>query len=296
MTEIIGDKNSQSGKIKSKSSLNYTNIARKSLIYALLVIIAIIIIVPLLWLVGSSFNPGASLFGSTMFPRKPTLYHFRRLFTETDYLLWYKNTLRIATANMILSVLLTTITAYAFSRFRFKGRKAALMTMLILQMFPGFMAMVAIFVLLKQIGLLNTHLGLILVYAGGQIPFNTWLAKGYFDGIPVSLDEAAKIDGASNFTIFRKVILPLAKPIITFIALTNFVGPWMDFIFPRLILRTADKHTLALGLFDMAVGQQATHFTVFAAGAILVAIPVTILFLFLQKHIVEGLTRGAVKM
>lgn len=289
MTEITGGKDGQ-------SSLDYTSITRKLLIYAFLVMIAIIIIVPLLWLVGSSFNPGASLFGSTMFPRNPTLYHFRRLFTETDYLLWYKNTLRIATVNMLLSVLLTTATAYAFSRFRFKGRKPALMTMLILQMFPGFMAMVAIFVLLKQVGLLNTHLGLILVYAGGQIPFNTWLAKGYFDGIPVSLDEAAKIDGASNFTIFRKIILPLAKPIITFIALTNFIAPWMDFIFPRIILRTPDQFTLALGLFDMAVGQQATHFTVFAAGAILVAVPVTILFLFLQKYIVEGLTRGAVKM
>ncbi len=296
MTEIISDKNNLSGELASQRTIKYINITQKLFTYALLIIIAIIVIVPLLWLVGSSLNPGASLFGSTMFPRNPTLVHFRRLFLETDYLLWYKNTLRIATANMILSVILTTITAYAFSRFRFTGRKTTLMAMLVLQMFPGFMAMTAIFVLLLQVGLLNTHLGLILVYAGGQIPFNTWLAKGYFDGIPVSLDEAAKIDGASSFTIFRKIILPLAKPIITFIALTNFVAPWMDFIFPRLILRTPDKHTLALGLFDMAVGQQATHFTVFAAGAILVAIPVTILFLFLQKHIVEGLTRGAVKM
>lgn len=295
MTELTGKINTQFETRKRKRKINYGDLILKSLTYLLLISIAVIVIVPLLWLVGSSLNPGMSLFGSTMFPANPTLIHYENLFFETDYLLWYTNTLKIATSNMVLSVILTTLTAYAFSRFRFKGRKITLMSMLVLQMFPGFMAMTAVFVLLMHLGLLNTHLGLVLVYAGGQIPFNTWLAKGYFDGIPRSLDEAAKIDGASNLTIFIKIILPLARPIITFIALVNFIGPWMDFIFPRLILRTADKRTLALGLFDMATGQQATHFTLFAAGAILVAIPVTILFLFLQKHIVEGLTRGATK-
>ncbi len=296
MTAISINDKKENNNFKKQRRVNYSDLIFKTLIYLLLISIAIIVIVPLLWLVGSSLNPGMSLFGSTMFPENPTFMHYRTLFLETDYLLWYRNTLKIATANMILSVILTTMTAYVFSRFRFKGRKITLMAMLVLQMFPGFMAMTAIFVLLLHLGLLNTHMGLILVYAGGQIPFNTWLAKGYFDGIPRSLDEAAKIDGASSFTIFIKIILPLARPIITFIALTNFIGPWMDFIFPRLILRTAEQRTLALGLYDMATGQQATHFTLFAAGAILVAIPVTLLFLYLQKHIVEGLTKGAVKM
>ncbi|MCD5415064.1 MAG: sugar ABC transporter permease [Clostridiales bacterium] len=296
MTEMAINTKKESNNPKKKKSIKYGAIIFKTFIYFLLISIAVIVILPLLWLVGSSLNPGMSLFGSTMFPENPTFMHYRNLFFETDYLLWYKNTLKIATSNMLLSVVLTTLTAYAFSRFRFKGRKITLMAMLVLQMFPGFMAMTAIFVLLLHLGLLNTHMGLILVYAGGQIPFNTWLAKGYFDGIPRSLDEAAKIDGASSFTIFIKIILPLARPIITFIALTNFIAPWMDFIFPRLILRTACQRTLALGLYDMATGQQATHFTLFAAGAILVAIPVTLLFLYLQKHIVEGLTKGAVKM
>ncbi|MGV8145318.1 MAG: sugar ABC transporter permease [Alkaliphilus sp.] len=296
MTEFEINTKKDKNNDKRTKSKRLNDIVFKFIIYLLLISVAAIVIVPLLWLVGSSLNPGRSLFGSTMFPANPTFIHYKTLFLETDYLLWYKNTLKIATVNMLLSVVLTTLTAYAFSRFRFRGRKITLMSMLVLQMFPGFMAMTAIFVLLLHLGLLNTHMGLILVYAGGQIPYNTWLAKGYFDGIPRSLDEAAKIDGATNLTVFRKIILPLARPIITFIALTNFIAPWMDFIFPRLILRTADKRTLALGLYDMATGQQATHFTLFAAGAILVAIPVTLLFLYLQKHIVEGLTKGAVKM
>ena len=295
MTELTGKINTQFETRKRKRKINKDDLIYKPLTYLLLILISVIVILPLLWLVGSSLNPGMSLFGSTMFPANPTLIHYRNLFFETDYLLWYRNTLTIATSNMVLSVILTTLTAYAFSRFRFKGRKFTLMLMLVLQMFPGFMAMTAVFVLLMHLGLLNTHLGLVLVYAGGQIPFNTWLAKGYFDGIPRSLDEAAKIDGASNLTIFKKIILPLARPIIAFIALVNFIGPWMDFIFPRLIPRTAGQRTLALGLYDMATGQQATHFTLFAAGAILVAVPITILFLFLQKLFIEGLTRGATK-
>jgi arabinogalactan oligomer/maltooligosaccharide transport system permease protein len=166
---------------------------------------------------------------------------------------------------------------------------------MILQMFPAFLAMTAIFILISKLGLLDSHWGLILVYAGGQIPFNTWLCKGFFDGIPRSLDEAAKIDGASNMTIFVKIILPLAQPIITLVALTNFMGPWFDFIFPQILLKSSSNKTLAMGLFQWVQKQQNTQFTRFAAGAILVAIPITLLFVFLQKYIVEGLSSGATK-
>ncbi|WP_084281186.1 sugar ABC transporter permease [Alkaliphilus transvaalensis] len=279
----------------STKNFKISDIFVKILIYFMLLTISVIVIVPIIWIVGAAFNPGNSLFSSTIIPKNFSTVHFRTLFRETDFPIWYKNTLKIATINMFVSVLLTTSAAYVFSRYRFKGRKFGLMTMLILQMFPSFLAMTAIYVLLLQVGLLNTHMGLILVYATGQIPYNTWLAKGYFDGIPRSIDEAAKIDGASNLMIFRKIILPLAKPIIAFIAITNFIGPWMDFILPRLILRSADKKTLAIGLWEMAVQQHNTKFTVFAAGSVLVAIPITILFIYLQKHIVEGLTKGAVK-
>ncbi|WP_427338363.1 sugar ABC transporter permease [Caloranaerobacter sp. DY30410] len=267
----------------------------KVVLYAILLFLTFVVLAPVIWIIGSSLNPGNSLYGSTLIPKNPTLIHYKELFTKTNFVRWYFNTLKIATINMILSVIFTTITAYVFSRFKFKGKKVGLVSMLVLQMFPSFLSMTAIYVLLMQMGLLNTHLGLILVYAGGQIPYNAWLVKGYFDGIPKSLDEAARIDGASNLTIFRKIILPVARPIITFIALTQFTAPWMDYILPRLILRSADKKTLAMALYEMVTGQQNTKFTMFAAGSILVAIPITLLFIYLQKHIVEGLSAGATK-
>ncbi|KRQ87666.1 Maltose transport system permease protein MalG [Caloramator mitchellensis] len=278
-----------------KNKISIGRILGKIVLYAMLITSSIVVLVPILWIIGSSLNPGDSLYTSTMFPKNPTFIHYKELFTKTDFPIWYKNTLKIAFANMILSVILTTSSSYVFSRFKFKGKKQGLITILVLQMFPSFLAMTALYVLLMQINLLNTHLGLILVYAGGQIPYNTWLIKGYFDSIPKSLDEAARVDGASNFTTFTKIILPLARPIIVFIALTNFIGPWMDFIFPTLILRTAEKKTLAMGLFAMVTGQTNTKFTTFAAGAILVAVPITLLFVYLQKHIIAGLSSGAVK-
>lgn len=281
--------------IENKKKFSVQRLLKMIPVYTLLILISVLILAPVVWIVGSSLNPGTSLFSSSIIPKEPTLQHYRDLFTETDYKIWYLNTLKIATINMILSVILTTLTAYVFSRFRFKGRKFTIVAMLILQMFPAFMSMTAIYVLLYRLNLLNTHLGLILVYASGQIPYNTWLCKGYFEGIPKSLDEAAKIDGASNMTIFRKIIIPLAKPIITFVAISNFIGPWFDFVFPQLILRTSDKKTLALGLFEWIQKNQNTYFTRFAAGSILVAIPITVLFMFLQKYIVEGLSSGATK-
>lgn len=274
---------------------NGTSILGKIAVYALLISISIIILLPVIWIVLASFNSGTSLFSTSLIPKEPTLIHYKNLFTKTQFPIWYLNTLKIATINMIVSVVLTTMSAYVFSRFRFKGRKSALMTMMILQMFPSFLAMTAIYIMITKLGLINTHWGLILVYAGGQIPYNTWLCKGYFDGIPKSLDEAAKIDGASNMTIFTKIIMPLAKPIVVFVALTNFMAPWFDFIFPQIILKSTDKKTVAMGLFEWVQKQQNTNFTMFAAGAILVAVPITILFVFLQKHIVEGLSQGAVK-
>ena len=266
----------------------------KTFIYFILLAQTVIVLVPVVWIIGSSMNPGNSLYGSTLIPKNPTFIHYIELFTKTDFPKWYLNTLKIATLNMIFSVIIITITSYVLSRFRFKGRKQGLMAMLILQMFPTLLSMTALYVLLWQMNLLNNHWGLVLIYVGGGIPYNTWLVKGDFDGIPRSLDEAG-IDGASNLTIFRKIILPLAKPIITFVALTSFTGPWMDFLLPRLLIRSAENKTLAVGLYEWVTGQQNTKFTLFAAGAILVAIPIVILFAFLQKNIVEGLSSGASK-
>lgn len=265
------------------------------LIYLILIATAIAVIYPIYWIVLGAMNPGSSLFRTSILPTGLTLDHFRELFNETDYLLWYRNTLFVAVMNMVLSTVLVVSAAYAFSRFRFPGRRQTLMAMLVLQMFPSFMGMIAIYILLLQMNLLDNLWGLILVYAGGSIPFGAWLVKGYFDAIPKSLEEAARIDGASNFYVFFKVMMPLSVPIVTFVAVNNFIGPWMDFIFARLVLRSSDKYTLAIGLFNMVTGRSNTDFTKFAAGALLVAIPVSLLFLFLQKYIIEGLKAGANK-
>lgn len=276
-----------SGKAKEKITL--------FIIYTILTVTGIFVLYPIALVVVGSLNPGDTLSSTTFLPEKMTLNHYKYLFEETDFLLWYKNTLKIALLNMVISTFLIVTAAYAFSRFRFPGRRKGLMGMLVLQMFPSFMGMIAIYILLLQLGLLDNHWGLVLVYAGGSIPYGTWLVKGYFDGLPKSLEDAAKIDGASHTTIFFKVMLPLSYPVLTFIALTNFIGPWMDFIFARLILRSNENKTLAIGLFEMVRGMNNTKFTTFAAGAVLVAIPITLLYLFLQKYLIEGLKAGANK-
>jgi len=280
-------KTSTGGSLRDKLILTF--------IYTVFIITTLTVIYPILWVIMGSVNPGDTLNATSLFPKTMTLHHFEHLIQNTDYVLWFKNTLFIAFWNMVLSTLLIVTAAYAFSRFRFPGRKQTLMMMLVLQMFPGFMGMIAIYILLLQLGLLDNHWGLILVYAGGSIPFGAWLVKGYFDSMPRSLEEAAKIDGAGNITIFFKVMMPLAKPILVFTAINNFIGPWMDFIFARLVIRSSEKKTLAIGLFEMVTGRGNTEFTTFAAGAVIVAIPITIVFLAFQKQMVEGLKAGANK-
>ncbi|NLG87816.1 MAG: sugar ABC transporter permease [Clostridiaceae bacterium] len=269
--------------------------ATKVLIHIFLIICAVFSIYPIIWIVMSSLNPGNALYSSTLIPKNITISHYVELFTETDFGLWYMNTLKIAFFTMVLSVVFVVITAYALSQFRFRGRKLTLMTMLVLQAFPSFMSMIAVYLLLLQIGMLDTHLGLIIVYTAGAIPYGAWLVKGYFDSIPRSLPEAAKIDGATNMKVFVKVMMPLSTPIITFIALTNFMAPWMDFILARLVLRTASKKTLAIGLFEMVRDRANTEFTMFAAGAVMVAIPITVLFVILQRYVIQGIAEGACK-
>ncbi|MCU7667158.1 sugar ABC transporter permease [Bacillus thuringiensis] len=271
------------------------NFLRLALSYVFLFVLVFVVLFPIFLVIMGSFKSGNSITITSFKDFHFSLDHYRYLFEKTDYFQWYWNTLKIATGNMILSTVLVVTAGYAFSRYRFPGRKQGLMTMLVLQMFPSFMGMIAIFLLLDRVGLLNTHLGLIMVYAGGAIPFGAWLVKGYFDGIPRSLEEAARIDGAGHATVFFKVMMPLSKPILVFVAVNNFIGPWMDFIFARLVLTSTEKKTLAIGLFEMVTGRGNTQFTNFAAGAVLVAVPITILFIIFQKHIVDGLTAGANK-
>lgn len=264
-------------------------------VYALLIFMALLVLTPIVWIIGASFNPMSSLLSATAFPENPTVLHYVKLIKETKFVYWYANTLKIAIINMAISVVLTSMTSYVFSRFRFKGKRAGLLSILILQMFPSFMGMMATYNILWQLNLLDTHFGLILTYAAGQIPYNTWLVKGYLSNIPRSLDEAAKLDGASNLRIFTQIVLPLMKPILIFVALSQFITPWMDFIFPRMILSSPEKKTLAIGLYDMINANTNNNFTTFAAGAILVAVPITILYVCLQKYLIQGVTAGANK-
>ncbi|WP_144550877.1 maltosaccharide ABC transporter permease MalD [Bacillus mycoides] len=270
---------------------------RLSLSYFVIFIMCVIIFYPLLWIVGSSFNPGDSLSGSSIIPKNATLDHYRELLdlSQSNYLLWYKNTLKISVLTMIFSVLSISFTAYAFSRYRFVGRKNGLLTFLILQMIPNFSALIALYVLAQLAGLIDTHLALILIYVGGAIPMNTWLMKGYFDTIPKELDESARMDGAGHFRIFWQIIMPLAKPIVAVVALFTFIGPFTDFILASVILRTPENYTLAVGLYEMVAKKFGNEFTTFAAGSVLIAIPISILFLSLQKYFISGLTAGGTK-
>jgi len=265
------------------------------LLYLLLIFLSLIVIIPIIWIIGSSFNQGGTLAGASMFPSNPTVRHYVALFRETDYLRWYWNTFKIAVIHTIFSIFLSTSMGYVFSRFIFKGKKVTLILMLILQMFPSFMSMIALFVLFLNFGLLDTHWALILVYSAGQIPINTWLIKGYLTSVPKELDESAMLDGASKLQTFTRIIFPLITPIVSFVGVTAFITPWMDFIFPRLIISSNENLTLAVGLFNMIVGDETNDYTMFAAGAVLVAIPITILYIAMQKFLIEGITAGASK-
>ncbi len=276
---------------KVKSALELTGI------YAVFAFMAVIIIYPLLWAFGMSLNSGTSLYSSTIIPENWSLVHYKWLFTDpsSNYLTWYKNSLIVSTVSAVLSVGMTSLVAYAFSRYKFVGRQSGLYTFLILQMFPVIMAMVALYILLNLVGLLDSLTGLILIYVGGQIPFNAWLVKGYLDTIPRELDEASRMDGAGHMTVFIKIILPLAKPILAVVALFNFMGPLFDFILPSIILRSPENYTLALGLFNFINDKFANNFTRFSAGAILIAVPVSMIYLFLQRFLISGLTGGGTK-
>ncbi|MCC3376448.1 sugar ABC transporter permease [Cohnella sp. REN36] len=265
--------------------------------YVVLVILAISVLYPTIWILVSSFRPGGAIYSPTFFPSRWTSEHYSSLFTDKSFVFgrWYWNTLKISIFTMLFGTMSTTMVAYVLSRFRFKGRKVALSTLLILGMFPNFMALISIFLLLYQFDLLNTHLALIIVYSCGSPVLSTFIVKGYFDTIPRSLEESARIDGASHLTVFSKIMLPLAKPILTYMAVTTFVGPWVDFILARLVLRSREQWTVAVGLWDLATNFRTANFTMFAAGCVLVALPITVVYLLLQRFIVEGLTSGASK-
>jgi ABC-type maltose transport system permease subunit len=217
------------------------------------------------------------------------------------YCTWLKNSIKISTISTILSISITTMAAYAFSRFRFRGRQTMLKGILLINVFPGILALVSIFLMISQIGDifpdfgLNTHAGLILVYMGGSMGVNIWLMKGYLDTIPRDIDESAMVDGASQWQIFTRLILPLLRPILIVVGILSFIGTYGDFVLARILLKSSEQYTLMVGLQIFTAGQFSQKWGPFAAGALIGALPIMIIYLLLQDYIVGGLTQGAVK-
>ena len=282
----------------SKEKLSNRGRGKRALAYILLIAVCVIIIYPLLWTIGASFNPGNSLVSTSIIPKNPTNEHYLKLFAGEGnlfYKQWYLNSLKISVFTMLLSLISVSFTAYAFSRFRFKGRKNGLTLFMLLQMIPQFSALTAIFVLGQMLGLINSHWLLILIYVGGQIPMNSYLLKGYMDTIPMDLDESARIDGASRTRIFWQIIIPLSRPMLAVVAMNGFTGPLGDFALSSVILRNPESYTLPIGLYKLVSDKMGASYTTFAAGAILISIPIVIVFLSLQKHFVSSLTAGGTK-
>ena len=270
--------------------------------HLVLIIMLLVILFPAAWVLSTSFSAVNTLNTSSLFPTEFTVNNYVNLIKETPFLTWMKNSLIICISSTLIALFLTTTAGYAFSRFKFAGRRFGLMAMIIAQMFPGMMAMVALFKLLNWLGFLtsgaiglNTLTGLILIYAGGSIPFNTWMLKGYIDSIPKSIEESAYIDGASKWQTFTKIVLPLLGPMLVVVAIFSFILPYTDFLLPVILLQDPQKYTLAVGLRSLVSGQFTKNWTMFTAAATLGAIPIMIMFLSLQRFLVEGLTKGAVK-
>jgi arabinogalactan oligomer/maltooligosaccharide transport system permease protein len=254
-----------------------------------------LVIFPALWVVGSSFQPGIVFNSTTVIPSSFTLQHYQDLFANTGFLTWVRNSVIVCTAVGAITVLLVATMAYAFSRFRFTGRRYGLMFLLLVQMFPAQMSFIAFYYLLLQIHLLDTLVGLILVFIGSGLPFNAWLFKGYIDSLPRDLEEAAYVDGASKLQAYLRVILPLTRPMMAVIFIFVWFGLYSEYLVSSWLLTTQSNFTVPLGLYQFLNNGFLSNWTEFAAGAVLGTIPLMIIFLAMQRFLVAGLARGAVK-
>jgi arabinogalactan oligomer/maltooligosaccharide transport system permease protein len=280
---------------------------RRRISIGLRLIIAVILIIfsvfPILWVISASLNPTGSLATQKLIPPNPGLGNYRTLLTsgEFPFWTWFGNSIKIASITSLFSLAITTTAAYAFSRFRFRGRQTMLKGILLIQVFPALLALVATFLMISQIGDvipsvgLNTHASLILVYLGGAMGINIWLLKGFLDTVPRDIDESAMVEGATDWQIFTRLILPLLRPILVVIGILNYIGTYGEFVLARVLLKSNEQYTLMVGLQIFAGAQFNQRWGVFAAGALIGALPIVIIYLVLQDQIVGGLTKGAVK-
>lgn len=271
-------------------------------VYLFLIVMGFVWISPFIYLLMHSFRGDAEVYGSTIIPQQWTFQNYIDLFTGSggtaslNFPRWFLNTFVVACFSCVISTISVLMVSYAFSRLRFKARKKFMNVGMILGMFPGFMTMIAIYYLLKAMGLTQTLVALVICYScGAGLGFQ--ISKGFFDTIPRALDEAATIDGATKNQIFWKIILPMSKPIVVYTVLTSFIGPWTDFILAKIIMGDArDNYTVAIGL-QLMIQQDFlnAYYKQFLAGSVVVAVPITLLFLKMQKYYVEGVTAGGVK-
>lgn len=267
------------------------------------VLLIIFSIFPILWVISASLNPTGTLATQTLIPKSPGFGNYLTLLRMDQFPFWnwFLNSIKIASITSVLSLAITTLAAYAFSRFRFRGRQTMLKALLLINVFPGLLALVATFLMISQVGDvlpfigLNNHLSLILVYLGGSMGINIWLMKGFLDTIPRDIDESAMVEGASDWQIFTQLILPLLRPILTVIVILNYIGTYGEFVLARVLLRSNETYTLMVGLQIFAGAQFQQRWGIFAAGALMGAVPIMIIYLALQDQIVGGLTQGAVK-
>lgn len=266
-----------------------------------LAILAFIWLIPIVWLVATSFNEYTGINTSTFLPEKWSLQGYKNLLFSADSVAqfpnWFKNTFIIAGFTCVISTIFVLMVAYATSCMRFPMRKPLMNIAVIVNLFPGVLSMIAVYFILKTFNLTNTHIGLILVYSAGA-GLGYLIAKGFFDTIPTSLHEAAFLDGASEATIFWRVVLPMSRPIIVYTVISSFLVPWMDFVYAKMIMNSgiSSQWTVAIGLYNMLEKSLInTYFTQFCAGGVLVSIPISALFVVMQKFYVEGVTGGAVK-
>lgn len=285
-------------KIHSAKKRRFIN---NTIVHVILGILAVIWVFPIVWVILTSFRAEKGSYVSTFFPQSFTLDNYAKLFTDTTILNFpqmFMNTLFIAICSCILATFYVLAVSYCLSRLRFKMRKPYMNMAMILGLFPGFMSMVAVYFILKALGMTEGNLiklALILVYSGGAA-LSFQIAKGFFDTIPIAVDEAAILDGCTRWQIFTKVTLPLSKPIVIYTVLTSFMSPWLDFIFAKVICRAnADQYTIAIGLWRMLEKEYIdSWYTSFAAGAVLISVPIAALILYMQRYYVDGLS-GAVK-
>jgi arabinogalactan oligomer / maltooligosaccharide transport system permease protein len=260
-------------------------------------------IFPVLWVASASLNNSNDMNLQQLIPANPTLRHYRELFAgeRYDFVGWLFNSLKVTLVTASFTVILAGLGAYAFSRFRFKGRRVGLLGLLLIQMFPQMLAMVAIFLLILSLGDifpwagLNTHTALIFVYLGGAMGFNTWLMKGYFDTVPRSLEESARVDGASPFQAFYMIVLPLARPILATIFILSFISTYSELILASVLLQSSGQFTLPVGMQLLISDQYGRRWGLFAAGALVAMLPFLVVFVLSQRSLVSGLTRGSVK-